>query len=40
VLHSNRFVLIDRRGRIRAYRGALDLDLDRLLDDVRRLLRS
>ena len=40
VLHSNRFVLIDRRGRLRAYRDALDLDLDRLLDDIRRLLRS
>lgn len=40
VLHSNRLVLIDSRGRIRAYRDALELDPDRLMGDVRRLLRS
>ena len=39
VMHSNRFVLIDRRGGIRAYYDGLELDLERVLRDVRHLLR-
>jgi protein SCO1/2 len=39
VMHSNRFVLIDRRWRIRAYYDGLELDLGRAVGDVRLLLR-
>jgi protein SCO1/2 len=39
VMHGNRFVLADRRGVIRAYYDGLDLDLERVMTDVRRLLR-
>lgn len=39
VMHSVRFVLIDRRGRIRAYYDARDLDFSQVLRDIRRLLR-
>lgn len=39
VMHSGRFVLIDRQWRIRAYYDGTDLDLDRVLSDVRQLLR-
>jgi protein SCO1/2 len=35
VMHSHRFVLIDRGGRIRAYYEGRDLDPERLLGDVR-----
>lgn len=38
VMHSNRFVLIDREWRMRAYYDGLALDLDRVLRDVRELL--
>lgn len=38
-MHSNRFVLIDLHGRIRAYYDGLALDLDRVVRDVRWLLR-
>lgn len=39
VMHSTRFALVDRRGRIRAYYDARDLDVDRVVQDIRRLLR-
>lgn len=39
VLHSGRFVLIDRRGRIRAYYDGTGVDLERIVRDVHRLLR-
>jgi protein SCO1 len=39
VMHSNRFVLIDRGWRIRAYRDGLEVDADRMLREVRALLR-
>jgi cytochrome oxidase Cu insertion factor (SCO1/SenC/PrrC family) len=38
VMHSGRFVLIDRRGQIRAYYDGTVLDLDQVVRDVRRLL--
>lgn len=38
VMHSARFVLIDREWRIRAYYDARDLDLTRVIDDIRSLL--
>jgi len=37
VMHSNRFVLIDRQGRIRAYYDGTDLDGEQVLSDVRQL---
>lgn len=37
VMHSGRFVLIDREWRIRAYYDGRDLDLDRVVQDVHRL---
>jgi protein SCO1/2 len=41
VMHSARFVLVDRRGRIRAYHLATDPDsLARLRANIRRLLRA
>jgi hypothetical protein len=40
-MHSARFVLVDRRGRIRAYHLATDPEsLARLRANVRRLLRA
>ena len=39
VMHSNRFILVDRQGRMRAFYDGLDLDLDLVLRDVRQLLR-
>lgn len=39
VTHSGRFVLIDRKGRIRAYYDGTDVELDRMVDDIRSLLR-
>lgn len=39
VMHSNRFVLIDPRGHIRAYYDGLELDLDRVVAGIRSLLR-
>lgn len=39
VMHSNRFVLIDRQGRIRVYYDGLDLDAEQVVRDVRQLLR-
>jgi protein SCO1/2 len=39
--HSTRFVLVDGRGRIRAYYGTLDGDpVPQVVADVRRLLRE
>ncbi|MBI3970248.1 MAG: SCO family protein [Chloroflexi bacterium] len=40
VMHSNRFVLIDRQGRIRAYIDGLELEADRVVRDIRYLLRA
>jgi protein SCO1/2 len=37
VLHSGRLVLIDRAGRIRAYYDTRDVDLDRVIRDIRSL---
>ncbi len=37
VLHSGRIVLVDRAGRIRAYYDTSELDLDRVLRDIRAL---
>lgn len=39
VMHSGRFVLIDRQGRIRAYYDGRELDLDQVVTDIRGLLR-
>ena len=39
VMHSNRFVLVDRQGRLRAFYDGLDLDLDQVVRDIRQLLR-
>jgi protein SCO1/2 len=39
VMHSGRFVLIDRQWRIRAYRDGRDLEVEQVLRDVRQLLR-
>ena len=39
VIHSGRFVLIDREGRIRAYYDGTDVELDRMVSNVRSLLR-
>ncbi len=38
VMHSNRFILIDPRWRIRAYYDGLDLDIDSAMRDIRQLL--
>jgi len=38
VMHSGRFVLIDRQWRVRAYYDGSELDLDKILRDVRQLL--
>jgi protein SCO1/2 len=38
VTHSGRFVLIDREGRIRAYYDGTDVELDRIIRDIRSLL--
>lgn len=37
ILHSNRFVLVDRAGRMRAFYDGLELDLDRVVRDIRAL---
>ncbi|MBI4212991.1 MAG: SCO family protein [Chloroflexi bacterium] len=37
VMHSGRFVLMDREWRIRAYLDGRDLDLDRIVRDIRSL---
>lgn len=37
VMHSGRFILIDREWRIRAYYDGSDFDLDRVLSDLRTL---
>lgn len=37
VMHSTRFVLIDRQGRIRAYYDGRDVNLEQVVHDVRRL---
>jgi len=39
VMHSTRFVLIDRQGRIRAWYDGRELEPDRIVADVRALLR-
>lgn len=39
VMHSNRFVLIDRRGHMRVFYDGLQLDLDRVVQDAWQLLR-
>lgn len=39
VMHSNRFVLIDRQWRVRAYYDGLDLTPEQVVHDVRQLLR-
>ena len=38
VMHSGRFVLIDRQGRIRAYYDSQDFDPERIVSDIRALL--
>ncbi len=38
VMHSNRFVLVDGRGRIRALYHGTELDIDRVVRDIHRLL--
>ncbi|MDP9379809.1 MAG: SCO family protein [Chloroflexota bacterium] len=38
VMHSNRFVLVDSKGRIRALYDGNELDIDRVVRDIRRLL--
>lgn len=38
VMHSGRFALIDRQWRVRAWYDGQNLDLDRVMRDVRRLL--
>jgi cytochrome oxidase Cu insertion factor (SCO1/SenC/PrrC family) len=38
-MHSNRVVLIDRRGRIRAYYDGLALNVEQVVRAIRRLLR-
>ena len=38
VMHSTRFVVIDREGRIRAYIDGRELDLDQTMRDLRQLL--
>lgn len=40
VMHSGRFVLIDRQWRIRAYYDGREFDLERALTDIRYLLRE
>lgn len=41
IMHSLRFALVDRKGRVRAYYDGTDAELaDRLLPDVRRLLQE
>jgi protein SCO1/2 len=40
VMHSTRFVLIDRQGRIRAYYDARELDLERVVHDIHLLLQQ
>lgn len=39
VMHSNRFVLVDRQWRMRVFYDGLDLDLDQVVGDIRQLLR-
>jgi protein SCO1/2 len=39
VMHSGKFALIDRQGRIRAYYDGNKFALDRVMDDIRQLLR-
>lgn len=39
VMHSGRFVLIDRQGQIRAYYDGRELDLEQTVRDIRQLLR-
>lgn len=39
VMHSGRFVLIDRQGRIRAYYDGRDFDFEQIVRDIRKLLR-
>ncbi len=39
ILHSNRFVLIDRQGRMRAFYDALALDQDQVVRDIRQVAR-
>ncbi len=40
VMHSGRFVVIDRQWRIRAYYDGAALDLDRVMRDVRQMLKA
>lgn len=40
VMHSRRFVLLDRLGRIRAYYDGRTLNLERVLQDIRLLLKE
>lgn len=40
VMHSGRFVLIDRQGRIRAYYDGQTLEPDRVVRDIRNLMRE
>lgn len=39
IIHSNRFVLIDRQGRMRAFYDALALDQDQVMRDIRQVAR-
>jgi len=38
-MHSNRFVLIDPQGRMRAFYDALALDQDQVVRDIRQVAR-
>ena len=38
VMHSGRFVLIDRQGRIRAYYAGRDFDVEQVVGDIQKLL--
>jgi cytochrome oxidase Cu insertion factor (SCO1/SenC/PrrC family) len=40
VMHSGRFVLIDRQGRIRVYYDGPALEPDRVVRDIRNLMRE
>ncbi len=39
VMHSGRFVLVDPQGRIRAFYDGRELDIDRVVQEIRQLLR-
>jgi cytochrome oxidase Cu insertion factor (SCO1/SenC/PrrC family) len=39
VMHTNRFILVDRQGQVRAYiDGVYDWNLDEVMDDIQHLV--